>query len=520
MSRLVGFCRPLITTILLAILVLRCSEGVLSSSSSSHNKHQERSHRKHHHHHHHRRQRPHHRHGHRTGNHGETNKDPSSPHITSAGWTNSQPRTTRDRHAVNKKIMGVYSRHEQCLNGRLPLPCRSTARKLRKHYRGACPLFLQTDVIACSTRSEEATSQAARYTFPVTSKISNKAIPTAPSRSVPRCMYDPRDVSDRQKVRVTENITYGWAPNIFSRDPKLDANAIRLQGDLYQPHLFSGGQGRAGEEGKEGRGDYHTGTFLSRPAIVFLHGGGFVTGNKSQESTKAFAQLLASTGYVVFSIDYRLMSEPATFTVLGMTELPVLQAVADARAAVRFVRSKAHEWNIDTNRIAIGGTSAGAITSLALGYVREYRDDHKNNYSIPECNSDSLPHASSKCQHSTVNGVLSISGALSSDALFCNKGPQSCWITSPPGPDHTDSAERGDVSLVMVHGTADKVVPFENGERVYHHAQKQNIHATMHELEGLGHVPWMNLTQGGDQQKQWMKSLAMMLNIRSSRYCR
>merc|ERR1711865_732131 len=50
-------------------------------------------------------------------------------------------------------------------------------------------------------------------------------------------------------------------------------------------------------------------------------------------------------------------------------------AVEDARAAVRYVRMIAKEYRIDTDRIMIEGDSAGAITSLYLGYVKDAQGD-------------------------------------------------------------------------------------------------------------------------------------------------
>src|SRR5205807_992900 len=46
----------------------------------------------------------------------------------------------------------------------------------------------------------------------------------------------------------------------------------------------------------------------------------------------------------------------------------IQEATADAQTAVRFLRTKAAKYGIDPNRIAIGGSSAGAIAALNVGY--------------------------------------------------------------------------------------------------------------------------------------------------------
>ena len=95
----------------------------------------------------------------------------------------------------------------------------------------------------------------------------------------------------------------------------------------------------------------------NRPAVVFAHGGGFSSGQKV--IGRKVAQKLAQRGYVVFSIDYRKTGEfhdPEN----NITQQQVVDASEDMRAAIRFVRSKATEYGIDTNKIIASGSSAGA----------------------------------------------------------------------------------------------------------------------------------------------------------------
>lgn len=68
---------------------------------------------------------------------------------------------------------------------------------------------------------------------------------------------------------------------------------------------------------------------------------------------------------MVFSINYRLTGVvyPATSSIQA-----VLDATEDARAAVRYLRAEATNYNIDTDRIFLMGDSAGAITALSYGY--------------------------------------------------------------------------------------------------------------------------------------------------------
>ena len=143
---------------------------------------------------------------------------------------------------------------------------------------------------------------------------------------------------------VTRDVTYGNAPD-------LEGNNVELKLDVYQP---------AGD------------TVTRRPAFVWVHGGGFTTGDKASGQSKAtyFARL----GYVVVSINYRLLSPDGCGGNPDPTpvcETAALAAQHDAQAAVRFLRRYADTYGVDPDRIAIGGGSAGAVTSLLVNWRSE-----------------------------------------------------------------------------------------------------------------------------------------------------
>ncbi|HYD10102.1 MAG TPA: cell wall-binding repeat-containing protein [Acidimicrobiales bacterium] len=109
----------------------------------------------------------------------------------------------------------------------------------------------------------------------------------------------------------------------------------------------------------------------ARPTIVFVHGGGFYLGGTGEFERDVYLPLVRR-GYVVASISYRLIPSPGCsggpidVCVTGMHH-----AREDAQTAVRFLRANAATYGIDTSRIAMMGTSAGAITSLHVGYLSE-----------------------------------------------------------------------------------------------------------------------------------------------------
>lgn len=108
------------------------------------------------------------------------------------------------------------------------------------------------------------------------------------------------------------------------------------------------------------------------PVIMILHGGGWMAGSKGNVSrSPRFPNLRAilGEGISVVAIDYRLIGKHTE----GATP-PVKATLHDAARAVQFVRSKAREWNIDKERIASYGNSAGGCSSLWLAYHDDMAD--------------------------------------------------------------------------------------------------------------------------------------------------
>ncbi|MGE0142926.1 MAG: alpha/beta hydrolase [Planctomycetota bacterium] len=98
--------------------------------------------------------------------------------------------------------------------------------------------------------------------------------------------------------------------------------------------------------------------------IVWIHGGGFVSGTKAQVGN--YARILAGRGFAVVAVDYSIAPE-ATHP----------QPVLEVDAALRFLGSEARRWSLDTKRLVLAGDSAGShiAAQLALAHVDfDYRE--------------------------------------------------------------------------------------------------------------------------------------------------
>jgi len=98
------------------------------------------------------------------------------------------------------------------------------------------------------------------------------------------------------------------------------------------------------------------------PFVFFIHGGGWMNGDKNgARRTLSIAELLSS-GISVVSINYRFISQAQSAGAMP----PVSWPIGDAARALQFTRSRSREWNLDKTRVGACGGSAGACSSLWL----------------------------------------------------------------------------------------------------------------------------------------------------------
>jgi acetyl esterase/lipase len=231
----------------------------------------------------------------------------------------------------------------------------------------------------------------------------------------------------------------------------------------------------------------------ARPAAVLVHGGAFQVGDKTIDAS--LATMLAQRGFIAVSVNYRL--EPAG---LANDEAP-LDATEDVRAAIRFLRKHAYEYRIDTNRIMVAGDSAGAITALYLGYVE------KAQYEGSSGNAG---------YRSDVALSISISGELVMQAFCASVYPQptACTVQNLTC-DYTDNvgAAPNQPSLLMVHGTADAIVPFVNAKAIFDRAIAAGLHAKLIAIPSAGHVPFKELFTEGNYFNDFMSFVIDSLGL-------
>ncbi len=244
-----------------------------------------------------------------------------------------------------------------------------------------------------------------------------------------------------QGVTVTSGVVYGEAPVGLPQPGQ-----AKLLMDVYRPRPAG---------------------VLRRPAVVVIHGGGFVQGKRTDSGVVRTARGLAERGIVAASIDYRLQGQgpvPAARMArmkkaLGYREFgpgdarasAVTAATEDALTALRYLRSNAARLGIRTSRFGVVGSSAGAVIADNIGYAAA-------NYGI----------ASPRLRF-----VASLWGGL--------------IVPSPGGRPPAENLRRGDPALFLVHGDGDEVVSVRLSDEMDARARAQRVPVEYYRIAGGGH---------------------------------
>ena len=166
-----------------------------------------------------------------------------------------------------------------------------------------------------------------------------------------------------------------------------------------------------------------------RPAVIAIHGGGWQAGDKSW--CKLIGQKLASEGYVVASVNYRLAPKP-----------PWPAQIDDVRTALRFLRSEEAAWmRIDPDRIAaFGGSAGGHLASMLLLSDRDERVE----VAI------------------SANGEGDLVNLRDQDNILGDLLGTDRWTEDQLAAISPVTFARPDASLLLIHGTGDTNVIYEH----------------------------------------------------------
>ena len=194
-------------------------------------------------------------------------------------------------------------------------------------------------------------------------------------------------------------------------------------------------------------------TATVRPLIIFVHGGSFVGGDRTDQQINRTAEFFAKKGYVTANIEYRVEQTILIDPIINFADSynwhrAIARATQDLKAAIRYFKKdvviNGNRYKVDTSKIFLYGSSAGAITALHTIYLDdtlEMTGVTKASYS----NVGGLDGNSGNDGYSSKSGVkaiVSCSGAL--ESLNCMNN-------------------NSDIDLLLFHNNPDLTVPFNIG---------------------------------------------------------
>lgn len=190
------------------------------------------------------------------------------------------------------------------------------------------------------------------------------------------------------------------------------------------------------------------------PVVVFIHGGAWQAGDK-RGGFGTVAPLVESGEYAGISVGYRLTGEaiwPAQ--------------IHDCKAAIRWLRANAKKYNLDPDKIGVTGTSAGGHLVAMLGTTGDVKElegklgEHLNESSRVTCVVDQFGPTDLLAMggsHNNPNSPESklVGGAVQETQKVAREASATTHVS------------KDDPPFLLIHGTSDNVVPFNQSELLH-----------------------------------------------------
>jgi acetyl esterase/lipase len=215
------------------------------------------------------------------------------------------------------------------------------------------------------------------------------------------------------------------------------------------------------------------------PLIIWIHGGGWSAGSKAD--CPPLRQGFTERGYAVASLDYRLSSD-AIFPA----------QIEDCKAAIRWLRTHAKEYNLDPDRFGAWGSSAGGhLTALvgASGGVKDFDEGAQSGVSsrvqavcdfygptdLLQMDAHALPSARMKHDPASSPESRLVGGAIQENKDKAARANPITYIKADAPP------------YLIVHGDQDPLVPIHQSWLLFDALKKAGVNAHFHTIHGAGH---------------------------------
>jgi len=223
------------------------------------------------------------------------------------------------------------------------------------------------------------------------------------------------------------------------------------------------------------------------PVLIMLHGGAWSLGGK--EYTDKTSKDLRNKGFIVANVDYRYVSESLNYKDL----------LNDIDNAVTYVSENGKKMNFRTEGYHLAGISAGAHLSLLYSYTTT-----RNIKSVSALCAPSKFDDTKTFQHIQKLGLVQIISYLADATYSAETAINSKFADISP------FAKVKQLPTLLVHGTNDDLVDYQQSVDLYNQLQKKKIKSKLITMEGKGHDVGMNQPDSEakvlDEITNWIKA--------------
>ena len=227
-------------------------------------------------------------------------------------------------------------------------------------------------------------------------------------------------------------------------------------------------------------------TALQRPLLIWMHGGGFKFGSKNANGTPRWAKTFAQRGFVCAAINYRLSRKKPLVKFPDLVE-GCYDVIEDVKTAIAFFKKNAALYKIDTNRIILGGNSAGGIAAMQAVYSSTNNLQQLINNNFSGKNDDEI-----NPMH--IAGIINFWGAVFNTE----------WLRNTRVP------------IVSAQGTNDRIVPYDHKNAplygtfaIHKKADSLQIPNALKSFDGYGHELHKHFNPffaSARTKKRWMEA--------------
>jgi acetyl esterase/lipase len=263
------------------------------------------------------------------------------------------------------------------------------------------------------------------------------SVPSGESANPGADLQAPTAIDPNKLGTVDRDVTYGTA------------DGVALKMDVYYPEAAEG----------------------AVPAVIYVHGGAWIGGDKREGAGATEIPELISRGYLVAAVNYRLAPE---------YKFPA--QIEDVKCAVRFLRANAATYGIDPGHIGAWGRSAGGHLVALLG--------------VTDVNAGFEGSGGYANQSSRVQAVVDMFGPTDLTAIFQGADPQLLQAVFGTTNRNSDTVKRAspvtwvssdDPPFLILHGEKDTLVPPSQSKILYERLIAAGVPATLVIVENAGH---------------------------------